>query len=96
MSDALHLDPVLDLQAAAPLQAALLARRGGALEVDASAVQRLGGLCLQVLISAHCTWCDDALPFAVIPRSAAFTDALALFGATSRLDEAPLDGPDPR
>jgi chemotaxis protein CheX len=96
MSDTLRLNPVLDLQAAAPLQTALLARRGAVLEIDASDVQRLGGLCLQVLLSAHRTWCDDAVPFSVTPRSAAFTDALGLFGAASRLDEALLNELDPR
>jgi chemotaxis protein CheX len=96
MSDTLRLDPVLDLPAAAPLQIALLARRGSVLEIDASAVERLGGLCLQVLLSAHRTWGDDAVPFSVTPRSAAFTDALGLFGAATHLEDASLDELDPR
>jgi len=91
MSDALLLEPVLDLKAATPLQSALLGRRGQALEIDASAVERLGGLCLQVLISAHKTWGDDGVPLHVAPRSEAFTEALRLFGATTRLDESQLE-----
>ncbi len=91
MSHTLMLGPVLDLKAAAPLQAEMLARRGQALEIDASAVQRLGGLCLTVLISAQRTWSDDAIPLHVSNRSQAFDDALSLFGAATRFDEPPLD-----
>ncbi|MDO9338286.1 MAG: STAS domain-containing protein [Caulobacteraceae bacterium] len=91
MTDALRLEPVLDLKAATPLQTALLARRGRAVEIDASGVERLGGLCLQVLLSAHRTWGDDGFPLQVTPRSEAFTEALRLFGADTRLDESRLE-----
>ena len=91
MTDALLLEPVLDLKAATPLQTALLARRGQALEIDASGVERLGGLCLQVLISAYKTWNDDGFPLHLAPRSEAFTEALRLFGATTRLEEPRLE-----
>lgn len=87
MMDTLVLDPVLDLKASVPLQAALLERRGQPLSVDASGVQRLGGLCLQVLLSADRTWAGDACAFAITPRSAAFDEALALFGADGRFDD---------
>jgi len=86
MSDTLVLDPILDLKAAAPLQATLLARRGQAVELDASAVQRLGGLCLQVLLSAHRTWLEDGASLTFAARSEAFDNALRQFGAHSRLD----------
>jgi len=91
MSDPILLEPVLDLKAAAPLQTALLARRGQAVEIDGSAVQRLGGLCLQVLISAHRTWAEDGLPLTIAGRSEAFDDALRQFGALSRLDLQSLE-----
>jgi chemotaxis protein CheX len=90
VSEPLLLDPILDLKAAAPLQSALLARRGQALEIDGSAVQRLGGLCLQVLISAHRTWGEDGAPLTFAQRSEAFDDALGRFGAHGRLDLQPL------
>jgi chemotaxis protein CheX len=86
MSDTLVLDPVLDLKAAAPLQAALLARRGQAVEIDGSAVQRLGGLCLQVLLSAHRTWLEDGGALIFGARSEAFDEALRQFGAHNRLE----------
>lgn len=87
MTDTLVLDPVLDLKASGPLKAALLERRGKPLDVDASGVERLGGLCLQVLMAANRAWADDACAFAVTPRSAAFDEALSLFGASELVDD---------
>lgn len=87
MSASLTLDPVLDLRAAGPLRAALLERRGAALRVDASGVERLGGLCLQVLLSAQHTWAEDGLSFAIFGRSDSFREATRLLGASARLDE---------
>ena len=52
------LQPILDLQAAEPLRAELMALRGRPLSLDASQVTRLGGLCLQVLMSARKIWSD--------------------------------------
>jgi chemotaxis protein CheX len=89
----LVLEPVLDLKAAAPLQAALLSRRGQALDLDASSVQRLGGLCLQVLLSAQKTWAEDAAPFAIGPGSPAFSEAVRLFGAETSLELNSFDQP---
>jgi chemotaxis protein CheX len=87
----LTLDAVLDLKAAAPLQAALLAWRGQPIELDAGQVQRLGGQCLQVLIAAQRSWADDGAPFSVARSSTAFDDALRLFGANARFDPARID-----
>ena len=53
--ESLALAPILDLKAAGPLRGALLERRGHPLELDAADVQRLGGLCLQVLLAAAAT-----------------------------------------
>ena len=77
------LAPVLDLKAAAPLKAALLERRGHPLELDAHDVQRLGGLCLQILLAAAAAWRADGVSMRVGPRSEAFLDALRLFGGES-------------
>jgi chemotaxis protein CheX len=87
MSVSLTLGPVLDLRAAAPLRAALLERRGEAMDIDASAVERLGGLCLQVLLSARRAWAEDGLPFAISSHSDSFREAMRLFGASGRLGE---------
>ncbi len=87
MSQTLSLDAVLDLKAAAPLKAALLEHKGQPLSLDASGVERLGGLCLQVLLAAKKTWAEDNCPLAIAPRSAAFDEALTLFGAHGRFDD---------
>lgn len=72
--------PVLDLQAAEPLRAELMALRGRSLEVDASQVTRLGGLCLQVLMSARKIWAEDGLSLTVNQPSSAFSEQLTAFG----------------
>lgn len=77
----LRLNQVLDLNAASPLAAEFLALRGGAVEVDASAVERLGAQCLQVLLSARRTWGADGAAFAVVSASDEFTSTAALLGA---------------
>jgi chemotaxis protein CheX len=76
----LSLSPVLDLQAAEPLRAELMVLRGRPLGIDASQVSRLGGLCLQVLISARKTWAEDGQPLSVDEPSDAFSEQLASFG----------------
>lgn len=87
MSASLTLGPVLDLRAVGVLRDDLLGRRGQALDVDASGVERLGGLCLQVLLSAKRVWAEDRQPFTISGSSDAFREALRLLGATGRLDE---------
>jgi chemotaxis protein CheX len=77
----LRLGQVLDLNAAGPLANELLAVRGRDVEVDASAVERLGAQCVQVLLSARATWDADGVAFAVVAPSVEFTSTLALLGA---------------
>lgn len=83
MQGKLELPEVLDLKAAAPLAAEFLAHRGGELSVDASRVQRLGGQCLQVLLSAAMTWKADELPFALVNPSDDFLGGLARLGISA-------------
>ena len=77
----LQLEPVLDLGAAERLHATLMGLRGQPLDIDASQVERLGGLCLQVLISARNTWQADGQSAAIGQASTAFDDAWAMFAA---------------
>ncbi len=77
----MQLPEVMDLKAAAPLADQLIKRRGQPIVLDASRVQRIGGLCLQVVLSARDTWNADGLPFSVANPSAAFLESLELFGA---------------
>lgn len=81
MPDTLILPDILDLKAAAPLKVELLARRGRDLVLDASGVQRLGGLCLQVLLSAGRTWAVDGVNLRLGSVSQAWSEQWAAFGA---------------
>ena len=84
----LALTEVLDLNAATPLKAAILDLRGSALEIDACAVRRLGGLCLQVLLAAKAAWSADGHSFSITNASESFLEALRLFGAQTALQPA--------
>jgi chemotaxis protein CheX len=88
MAEPMHLltlPEIMDLSAAGPLAKALLALQGKPVSVDASAVQRLGGLCLQVLLSADRSWAERKVPFTVVKPSHAFRDCAELLGAQSLL-----------
>ena len=78
---AVGLPPVLDLSAAGPLAATLLARRGSPLVLEGSAVERLGAQCLQVILAAKQTWDADGQSFGLSAPSPALSDALATLGA---------------
>ena len=81
-----QLPPVLDLKAADALLRDFRAARGQAVTVDASQVQRLGGLCLQVLLSAQGAWEADGKALDFADCSAAFRENLKLLGADELID----------
>jgi chemotaxis protein CheX len=76
----LELPQVLDLTAAGPLTEQLLAVRGLDLSLDASRVMRLGGQCLQVLLSCVATWKADGAKLQLVNESVEFVEALQQFG----------------
>lgn len=76
----IRLDPVLDIKAAAPLYALLSSRRGGDLAIDASAVERIGGQCLQVLLAARARWEADQRGFLIEGFSPGVIATLRLMG----------------
>lgn len=80
------LPAILDLGAAAPLKAALLERRGEAIALDASGVERFGGACLQVLIAARNAWASDGAGFSIVEPSPAFVSAVEHMGAREHLN----------
>jgi chemotaxis protein CheX len=84
----IQLAPVLDLKAAAPLQAEFLAARGTAIQVDASKVQRVGGLCLQVILSADKAWKAEGVSFQISEHSSDFQEGIALLGAASLTEQS--------
>jgi chemotaxis protein CheX len=79
----LELAEVLDLKAAAPLASSLLAHRGTDIAIDSSKVKRLGGQCLQVLLSAKYTWSADDMSLEFVNPSSEFAEALEGFGFSS-------------
>ncbi|MES1200258.1 MAG: STAS domain-containing protein [Pseudomonadota bacterium] len=81
----LCLPAMLDLKAAAALRQELHTHEGAALDVDASKVERVGGLCLQVLIAAAAAWRQAGRAFRIQNPSLAFADDVALLGATQLL-----------
>ncbi|WP_374516103.1 STAS domain-containing protein [Brevundimonas sp.] len=81
MTAVVVLPAVLDLHAAGSVKTELLARRGEPLALDASGVERLGGLSLQVLLSAARTWAADGQELIVSPVSDAFVEQCRAFGA---------------
>ncbi|WP_019995038.1 STAS domain-containing protein [Aureimonas ureilytica] len=76
----LSLPAVLDLTAAGALHAALLNHRGTPLALDAGEVKRLGGQCLQLLLSADRTWAADGVPIRLQGASEAFDRDLGFMG----------------
>jgi chemotaxis protein CheX len=77
----LRLPAVLDTAAAPALVQELIALRGGAVCLEAADVTRLGGLCLQALLSARATWAADGQTFQIKNLSPALNETLALCGA---------------
>jgi chemotaxis protein CheX len=78
----LTLGDSLEMTAAGPLHKELLGRRGRPVTLDASQVRRIGGQCLQVLLSAQATWAADGSSFQIVDPSPEFADGLALMGAS--------------
>lgn len=81
MTAGLALPAALDIQQAEPLRVQLLALRGQSVTLDASAVDRLGGLCLQVLLSAQRTWIGDGQVLSFGAVSESFANQWNAFGA---------------
>lgn len=85
-----QLSEVLDLTAASPLAQALLARRGSDVSVDASRVNRVGALCLQVLVAAAATFKADGVRLRVDKPTDEFLEGCRLLGV--RFDEDVVAG----
>lgn len=77
----LILPAILDVRAAESLKSELMAVRGQPVTIDASAVDRLGGLGLQVLMSAAKTWRADDQVLTFINVSEAMSEQWLAFGA---------------
>jgi len=84
------LPAVLDLNAALALKNDIQARAGAPLDLDAAHVERLGGLCAQILIAAAQSWRGAGVALRVVNASAAFCDDARLLGAANLI--LPGDG----
>lgn len=76
----LKLSPVLDLNEASVLHGKLTEMRGTPIAVDASAVERVGVQCAQVLMSGIKAWEADGKAFTFSKASDAFDKTLKLIG----------------
>ncbi len=74
------LPPVMTSRFAAQLLGDLQAMRGQPISLDSSSVQKIGALCLQVLLSGHKTWTADGLPFGMTGVSEQMASRCKLFG----------------
>ena len=78
----ISLPAIIDLRAVEPLKTALLEQRGQAVALDASAVERIGGLGVQLLLSAIKTWQADAQELTFLNVSNAMSEQWLGFGAS--------------
>lgn len=79
----IELPPVLDLRAAKPLADQLLSLRGNSVKLDASKVEKIGGQCIQVFLSAAKTWEADCSDIEVVSPSPAFLAGLQTLGLST-------------
>lgn len=76
----ISLAAVLDLNEASLLRGKLMGLRGSDVAVDASGVERVGALCVQVIMAAAKTWDEDKLSFTFSKVSDAFQKTMQLIG----------------
>ena len=88
------LPEVMDLRAAGPLADQLKALSGADVEIDGSQVRRLGGQCLQVLLSAQATWEARGGSLRFVSLSPELLEGLTLMGADSINDSGADAGPE--
>ena len=76
----ISLAAVLDLNEASTLRGKLMGLRGSNVVIDASGVERIGALCVQVIMAAAKTWDEDKLSFTFSKVSDAFQKTMQLIG----------------
>lgn len=80
MTARLDLPERLDTEAAGALKDELLTHIGHDLDLDASAVDHLGAMCLQVLVAASKTWDRDQHKLSILNVGDVLKEQLSLFG----------------
>jgi len=76
----------IDLASITALRDALLERRTTDLIIDVSAVEKIGGLGVQVLIAAADAWSQDGRTLTIVNGSEAFLETLRLTAADELLE----------
>ncbi|MGG6896320.1 MULTISPECIES: STAS domain-containing protein [Rhizobium] len=76
----ISLAAVLDLNEASTLRGKLMGMRGSNVVIDASGVERIGALCMQVIMAAAKTWDEDKLSFTFSKVSDAFQKTMQMIG----------------
>ncbi|MEL7151570.1 MAG: STAS domain-containing protein [Pseudomonadota bacterium] len=76
------LAPKLDTAASADLRKALVDAQGDDLVLDASAVEMIGGQCLELLLTASVLWQQAGHSLTLENTSEQMTDDLSRFGIT--------------
>ena len=76
----ISLAAVLDLNEASALRGTLMRLRGSNVAIDASGVERIGTLCVQVIMAAAKTWDEDKLSFTFSKVSDAFQKTMQVIG----------------
>ncbi|MBB6488003.1 MULTISPECIES: STAS domain-containing protein [Rhizobium] len=76
----ISLAAVLDLNEASTLRGKLMGMRGSNVVIDASGVERVGALCMQVIMAAAKTWDEDKLSFTFSKVSDAFQKTMQMIG----------------
>lgn len=71
---------ILDLNEATTLHGTLLSLRGSDIVIDASAVERCGTQCIQVLVAGAKAWEEDKKTFTIGKVSDAFEKTAQLIG----------------
>ena len=79
------LETTLDIGAAKRLLEEIREARGSHLDIDAARVERIGGLCLQVLLAAKAAWRADHAEFRILNPSEMFLDGVTLMAASELL-----------
>ena len=82
MATDIVLDAKLDSAAAEPLKATLLKHQTDDISFDASAVEQLGGLCLEILMSAKYLWPVAGKSVRIAAPSPQMVEDLERFGLT--------------
>lgn len=80
----------MDIGAARKLLNDISGHRGTPLSLSGQSVERIGGLCLQVLLSAQSAWAAEGKSFAIVTPSAALESGLSLLGASFLLKAGDL------